>query len=140
MAMPKYKTVAEYLKAQPPHTRKMLTEVRKLIRSAAPKAEEVISYGIPGYKMNGRTGVFFAGWKEHFSMYPITAGVKSALADALKPYPQSKGTVRFSYDEKLPSRLITQIVKVRAQEADALEAPKKGAKKSPPRKQPAKRR
>lgn len=119
-AMKKHTTVADFLKAQPPKARSVLKAVRALIKKAAPDAEEVISYGIPGYKMNGRTGVFFSGWAEHFSLYPVTAGVRATMAKQIAPYQSGKGTLKFSYDAKLPSALITKFVKVRNAEAHAL--------------------
>ncbi|MFT3712282.1 MAG: DUF1801 domain-containing protein [Archangium sp.] len=119
-AMKKFESVPAYLKAQTPTARKMLSAVRALIKKAAPDAEEVISYGIPGYKMNGRTGVFFSGWAEHFSLYPVTSGVRATLAKEIAPYVSGKGTLKFSYDAKLPSALITKFVKVRRAEAHAL--------------------
>ncbi|MBL8911833.1 MAG: DUF1801 domain-containing protein [Archangium sp.] len=124
-AMKKHKTVADFLKAQPPKARKVLSAVRALIKKAAPDAEEVISYGIPGYKMNGRTGVFFSGWAEHFSLYPVTDGVRAAMAKQIAPYQSGKGTLKFSYDEKLPTKLITLFVKVRHAEAHLLPTRKK---------------
>lgn len=119
-AMKKFDSVPAYLKAQPAKARKVLSAVRALIKKAAPDAEEVISYGIPGYKMNGRTGVFFAGWPGHLSLYPVSAGVRAAMANDLAPYQAGKGTLHFSYDEKLPTALITKFVKVRNAEAHAL--------------------
>lgn len=119
-AMKKFESVPAYLKAQTPSARKVLSAVRALIKKAAPDAEEVISYGIPGYKMNGRTGVFFAGWPKHLSLYPVSAGVRAMLAKEIAPYQAGKGTLHFSYDVKLPSALITKFVKIRNAEAHAL--------------------
>src|SRR4051812_42750355 len=63
-------TVAEYLAAQPEPVRKQLARVRAVIRKTAPEAEELISYGIAGYKLRGRVLIYFAGWKQHFAVYP----------------------------------------------------------------------
>jgi uncharacterized protein YdhG (YjbR/CyaY superfamily) len=124
--MQKLDSVAAYLAALAPAQRKVLTAVRKLIKKAAPDCDEVISYGIPGYKMNGRTGVFFSAWKEHWSLYPVTVGVELALgAAALKKHRKGKGTLQFSYEDKLPTALITKFVKVRHAEAHALKKRKR---------------
>src|SRR5436190_4845814 len=79
-------TVDEYLAAQPGPARKELARVRAAIRRAAPGAEELISYGIAGYKLRGRVLVYFAGWKDHVSLYPAAAGVIAALGKELAPY------------------------------------------------------
>lgn len=112
--MKKHATVAAYLKAQPPKTRKALTQVRAAIRKALPKAEEGMSYGIPVYKLEDRVVIFFAGWKEHFSLYPILDVEKTRYADEIGDRAVSKGTLRFSLDEKVPVGLIAKLAKLRA--------------------------
>jgi uncharacterized protein YdhG (YjbR/CyaY superfamily) len=109
--------VSAYLAAQPPHSRPALELVRQTIRKALPRAEEAISYGIPAFKVDGRVVVFFAGWKAHYSLYPVTGAVAEALADVLKPYERSKGTVRFPLDERVPVRLVARIAKLLAKAA-----------------------
>src|SRR4051812_17295425 len=79
-------TVDDYLAAQPAPARAQLARVRAAIRKAAPRAEELISYGIAGYKLGGRVLIYFAGWKEHFSLYPATAAVVAGLKKELAPY------------------------------------------------------
>lgn len=92
--------------------------MRKIIRKAVPTAEEVISYNIPTYKLNGRPVIYFAGWKQHYSLYPVNDRVKSTFADELAPYSLSKGTVRFPLSEPVPTKLIEGIAKFRANEVD----------------------
>jgi uncharacterized protein YdhG (YjbR/CyaY superfamily) len=110
-------TVAEYLAAQPDDVRRVLRRVRTVIRKALPKAEEVISYGMPAYRVNGKLAMFFAGWKSHYSIYP--AGSKAVLAhfvDELARYKKSRGTIQLPLDEPVPVKLIERIAKFRAQE------------------------
>jgi uncharacterized protein YdhG (YjbR/CyaY superfamily) len=116
MAKPNFKSVDDYLAAQPPAARRVLARVRSTIRKALPGAQEVISYQIPAYKVNGRVVVFFAGWKEHFSLYPAIGRVQAAFRDDLRHYEVSKGTIRFPLSGRLPLKLIERIVKFRAKE------------------------
>jgi uncharacterized protein YdhG (YjbR/CyaY superfamily) len=141
MAMPVYPSVAAYLAAQSPDQRRVLQQVRATILKTVPGVDEGISYGIPTYKLGGKNVVYFAGWKQHLSLYPISAGVAKTLAKEMAPYEQSnKGTVRFNYDEPLPVKLITRIVKIRAAEAAAGTAQSltaANAAKASPAKKPA---
>jgi uncharacterized protein YdhG (YjbR/CyaY superfamily) len=88
--------VVQYLAAQPPAARRTLARVRAAIRSALPAAEEVLSYGIPTYKLDGRLVICFAGWKEHWSLYPAS-GLERELGDRLGDRVVSKGTIRFEW-------------------------------------------
>jgi len=109
-------TVNEYIAAQPDHTRRVLRHVRRLVRAAMPGAEEVISYRIPAYKVQGRIALFFAGWKRHYSLYPVSRRLLSVFKDDLARYIVSKGTIRFPLDEPVPSKLIAAIARLRAAE------------------------
>src|SRR5262245_28902531 len=101
-----------YLAAQPPSTRRILEKVRAAIRKALPEAEEVISYKIPAYKLNGRVVVYFAGWTEHYAIYPVGEALIAAFEEELAPYELShKGTVRFPLDAPVPVKLIQGIAK-----------------------------
>ena len=113
----KASTVAEYIAAQPDDVRRVLKRVRTVIRKALPKAEEVISYGMPAYKVNGKLTMFFAGWKNHYSIYP--AGSKAVLEhfkDELARYKKSRGTIKFPLESPVPLKLIASIAKFRAKE------------------------
>lgn len=112
------KTVDEYLAAQPEAARQVLVLVRGAIRKALPEAEESISYKIPTYKVDGRAVIYFAGWKAHYSVYPL-GGLLPELENELAPYEMEKGTIRFPLAERVPVRLIGRIAKLRA--ADALQ-------------------
>jgi uncharacterized protein YdhG (YjbR/CyaY superfamily) len=113
----KFKSVDEYIASQPQAARGLLKRVRSTIRKAVPEAEEMISYQIPAYKLHGRPVLYFAGWKEHYSLYPATDHVVAAFQDALSPYEISKGTIRFPLSEPVPVKLIERIARFRAKEA-----------------------
>jgi uncharacterized protein YdhG (YjbR/CyaY superfamily) len=78
--------VNDYIAAQPKPTRLALAQVRRAIRKALPKAEEVISYKMPACKLNGSIVVYFAGWKNHYSLYPAGERLVAAFKDELGPY------------------------------------------------------
>ena len=89
--------------------------MRRTIRKALPASEETISYGMPTYKMHGRAVIYFAGWKTHYSLYPIGKHIVAALEDDLARYEVDKSTVRFSLSKPVPVTLIAKIAKLRAQ-------------------------
>jgi uncharacterized protein YdhG (YjbR/CyaY superfamily) len=90
--------------------------VRRAIRKALPKAEEVISYKIPAYKLHGGVVLYFAGWKQHYSLYPAGDRLVAAFKDELTPYKISKGTIRFPLGKPVPVKMIERIAKFRATE------------------------
>jgi uncharacterized protein YdhG (YjbR/CyaY superfamily) len=119
--MPKtnFQSVDDYIAAQPQSIQPILERVRNTIRKAAPQAEECISYQIAAYKLNGKPVLYFAGWKEHFSLYPATATTIAEFKEELAPYVISKGTIRFPLSKPVPVRLISRIAKFRAKEVAA---------------------
>src|SRR5262245_56674039 len=110
------KSVSEYIASRPVHVQTTLRRVRATIRKALPKAEEGISYQIPVYKLNGRSVLYFAGWQNHYSLYPASGHLVEVLKDELASYKLSKGTIRFPLSEAVPVKLIERIAKIRAQE------------------------
>ena len=110
------KQVRGYLAAQPLAIRRILEKQRAAIRAAAPGAVEVFSYGIPGFKLDGKPLVWYAAFARHTSLYPMTASIRKAHAAALKDYKMSTGTVQFPLDEPLPTALVKRLVKARLAE------------------------
>jgi len=107
----KFKSIDDYFAAFPAGTKAILKELRKTIKTAAPAAEEVISYNMPALKQNGIL-VYYAAYKAHIGFYPTPSAIE-AFKKELSKYESSKGAVRFPLDQPLPLSLITRIVKFR---------------------------
>lgn len=114
MAKINFKTIDEYIAAQPKATQVVLQKVRKAIHKTLPGVEERISYNIPGFKLNGAQLVAVAGWTHHYSIYGATGPVAVKFKKELARYELSKGTVKFPLDEPVPLDLIQKIVQFRA--------------------------
>jgi uncharacterized protein YdhG (YjbR/CyaY superfamily) len=123
------RTIDEYIAVQPAATQIVLERVRRAIGKAVPDAEECISYQIPAFKLHGRVLLYFAGWKEHYSVYPASDAMVAAFPDELERYRVSKGTLRFSLSESVPVMLIERVAKFRATELAARKAAKVAAAK-----------
>jgi len=111
-----FKSVDEYIAAQPKATQAILQRVRRAIRSELPGAQETLSYNMPTYKLSGKNVMHFAGWKNHYSIYPANSRVVAALKDDLATYVIEKSTLQLSYEKSVPVRLIGRIAKFRAAE------------------------
>ena len=130
MARTGFTSVDEYIDSQPDTVQPVLNRVRSTLRRALPRAEEVISYQIPAYKLQGRTVIYFAGWQRHYSLYPAGNRLVAAFKKELAPYEvNNKGTIRFPLSEPVPVKLIAAIAKFRAKEAAAVEQAKPAASK-----------
>ena len=99
-----------------PESRRGAAKLRDTIRTAAPDAVEVFSSGIPGFRFDGRPLVWYAAWKEHYSLYPLTPGIRSALGSELDKYETSKGTIRLPMTKRIPVTLVKRLVKARVAE------------------------
>jgi uncharacterized protein YdhG (YjbR/CyaY superfamily) len=124
-----FKSVDEYIGAQAPAVQEALLQVRSAIHKAMPEAEEVISYKMPTYKLHGSRVIFFAAWKDHFSLYAATDRVLAAFKRELAPYEVDKGTIRFPLSQPVPVKLIERIAEFRAKELAGLETVKAAGRK-----------
>jgi uncharacterized protein YdhG (YjbR/CyaY superfamily) len=116
MAKTDFKSVDEYIASQPEAAQSALELVRRSIRKAVPNAEESISYKIPTYKLRGDPVIYFAGWKQHYSLYPATNRIVATFKNDLAAYEVKKGTIRFPLSQPVPVKLIERIAKIRANE------------------------
>ena len=116
--MPDPTTVDEYLltKAEPQRTG--LATMRAAIRAAAPSADEVITYKMPGFKTHGRFLVSYDAFKAHFSLFPASERVVAELGEDIAPYLSGRGTIRFPASAPIPTALIGRIVAIRVREND----------------------
>jgi uncharacterized protein YdhG (YjbR/CyaY superfamily) len=116
MAKTQFDSVDDYIAAQPDSVQPALIRVRNAIRKAEPNADEIISYSMPTYKLNGSVLVHFAGWKTHYSLYAASKAIVSKFKAELEHYEIEKGTIRFPLSKPVPAKLIERIVKFRAAE------------------------
>jgi uncharacterized protein YdhG (YjbR/CyaY superfamily) len=115
-AKSKPRTIDEYLVGVKADQRFALEKVRRVIHDVVPKAEECISYGIPAFRLSGRSLVFFAAWANHWAFYPGSSVVLKKFRNELRDFQTSKGTLRFSPDKPLPVALVKKLVKARIAE------------------------
>ena len=117
MSKPGERAVDAYIEAAPHASRPMLKQLRQIIKTAAPEAEEKISYGMPFYELNGRL-VYFAGYNNHVGLYAANPE-KNLSAGELKKYLAAKSTIRLPLGHPLPVELIEKVVKARVKENEA---------------------
>jgi uncharacterized protein YdhG (YjbR/CyaY superfamily) len=123
------RSVDEYMSALPADVQQVLEKIRSTIKTAAPKAEEVISYQMPGYKYHGML-VYFAAFKDHCSLFPASKKVLEVFREELKTYKTFGGTIQFTKDHPLPVKLVKQIVQYRIKENEEKKALKDATKKA----------
>ncbi len=112
------KTIDEYLASVNANHRNALQKIREAIHAVAPNAEECISYGIPAFRLNGRSLVFFGAWANHCALYPGSSATLKKFRNELRDFQTSKGTLRFSPDNPLPVALVKKLVKARVAQID----------------------
>jgi|SRR6266849_5475999 len=112
----KPRTIDEYLAKVKPDQRATLEKLRRTILATAPEAEECISYGIPAFRLDGRSLVAFGAWANHCSFYPMSSATLKDFQDDLKDFQTSKGTIRFSPGKPLPATLVKKLIKARMAE------------------------
>jgi uncharacterized protein YdhG (YjbR/CyaY superfamily) len=110
----KFSTIDEYHALFPLEVQKKLQQLRQLIKKAAPKATETISYNMPAFKQH-KSIVYYAAYKHHIGFYP-TASPLTVFKDELTTYKTSKGAIQFPIDKPLPVALIRRIVLFRVKE------------------------
>jgi len=109
------KDIDSYIALQPENIRESLEELRQIIKSVAPDAEEVISYAMPAFKYHGML-VGFAAAKNHYGFYPWNGHTTEQFKDDLKGYTGTKGAIHFPIDKPIPTALVKKIVKARMKE------------------------
>ena len=118
------KDIDSYMALVPQEMKPLLEKMRQAIRKAAPKAEELISYGMPAFRYHGML-VYFAAFTKHCSFFPGNAGLIQEMKEDLKRFKTSKGTIRFTPENPLPATLVTKMVKIRVKQNLEKEARKK---------------
>ncbi len=110
--------IDEYLRAQEEPKRSTLEELRRTILEVVPEAEEVISYGVPAFRVRGTTIAGFAAFKAHLSYLPFSGSVLEQLAGELAGYTMTKSSLHFPVDRPLPTKLVRRLIEVRLAEVD----------------------
>ncbi|MCL7988150.1 DUF1801 domain-containing protein [Sphingobacterium sp. lm-10] len=117
MNTPVWANVDEYIASFPTEVQNRLSEIRRLIHTIAPDADESISYGMPAYKLHGKPLIYFAAFKNHIGFYATPSG-HEAFAKDLAVYKRGKGSVQFPLKDNLPLALIERIIRFRKKEQD----------------------
>ena len=106
-----FTSIDEYIATFPEGTQKALEEIRATVKAVAPDAKEKISYQIAAFELNGKNLIYFAGWKNHVSVYPIPPG-DDAFSEEIVGYVDGKGTLKFSLSRPIPLKLIAKVAKL----------------------------
>ena len=109
--------IDDYLQHLDEPKRSTLSQLRRDILAVVPDAGQCISYGVPGFKIDGKTIAGFAAFKNHLSYLPHSGSVFPELADELAGYQKSPGSLRFPVDQPLPPELVEKLIAVRLRQA-----------------------
>jgi uncharacterized protein YdhG (YjbR/CyaY superfamily) len=109
--------VDEYLRGVEEPNRSVLQTLRRTILEIVPEAEQVISYGVPAFRIRGETIAGFAAFKTHLSYLPFSGSVLGQLADELDGYTMTKSSLHFPVDRPLPKALVKKLIAVRLADA-----------------------
>ena len=110
------RNIDEYIADFPVNIQARLQELRDTIKRAVPAAEETISYNMPAFKLNGVHLIYFAGWKNHISLYPFSSAMEASLPEVAAYKISGRGTIQFPVDKPLPVEFVEMIVKLRERE------------------------
>ena len=124
-----FQTIDDYILQFPPDIQHILQKIRTLVRTAAPDAEELISYRMPAFRQHCIL-LYFAAFKHHIGLFPPVKG-EAALMKALQPYAGPKGNLQFPFDKPIPYALIRRIARLRVQQ-DAAKSPSRARKTGTP--------
>lgn len=108
--------IGAYIKGKPAAQAEGLRAIRAAVRAGAPEAVEVITYKMPGLKLDGRFLVSYDAYKAHYSLFPASDVVIAELGDEIAPYLAGRGTIRFPASRPLPTDLIRRVVEIRVRE------------------------
>ena len=111
------RNIDEYIAGFPVNIQAGLQELRDTIKRAVPAAEETISYNMPAFKLNGVYLIYFAGWKNHISLYPFSSAMEASLPEVAAYKISGRGTIQFPVDKPLPVEFVEMIVKLREKES-----------------------
>jgi uncharacterized protein YdhG (YjbR/CyaY superfamily) len=111
--------IDDYLGGLDEPKRSTLSQLRRDILTVVPDAEQGISYGMPAFRVSGKTIAGFAAFKNHLSYLPHSGSVFAQLPEELAGYEKSASALRFAVDRPLPSELVERLIAVRLREANA---------------------
>ncbi len=109
-------TLDEYLQNITPTQRAEYERIRAIVKKLVPDVEEVISYGIPTFKHNGKYVLYFGAYKHHMSVYPVTGRIDEILGKEIANFRTSKGTLQFTSDNPIPEPLLTKMIQIRLED------------------------
>jgi len=114
--MAKHATVDDHIAALPEDRRGPMQRLRETIRTAAPEAEEVITYSMPGFRLDGRFFVSYDAFAKHYSLFPASQAVIDGLGAEIAPHVAGRGTLKFAANRPLPLDLIARVIAIRLEE------------------------